>query len=290
LLSLVGTLVKSWRGSQHFIWEMDLYPDVAVDLGVCRSQSTLTKLIASLADYSRRRADGIVALGDDMQERLLRHGIPAARIKVVHNWADRSEIRPQPFPDGPLTVHYSGNLGLAHDTATIQQTMLQLAADDRIRFTFAGGGPQRKALQDFCTQNNLSRVDFRPYCRRDQLSSSLAEGHLGLVTQKPETTGSIVPSKVYGIMAAGRPLLYIGSPRATPARIIERFTCGWYVETGASRELAALLTRLAHQPNEVTEAGERARRAFVDHFDRRLGVNQITAFLGAKPQAAYTST
>ena len=181
-----------------------------------------------------------------------------------------------------MTVHYSGNLGLAHDTATIQQAMVTLAADERIQFTFAGGGPQRKALQDFCRQNSLNRVDFRPYCSRDQLSNSLAEGHLGLVTQNPATTGSIVPSKVYGIMAAGRPLLYIGSPRATPARIIDRFNCGWYVEAGASDELVDLLTRLAQRPNELREAGARARQAFVDHFDRRLGVDQIISFLGAK--------
>jgi glycosyltransferase involved in cell wall biosynthesis len=289
LLSLVGTLVKRWRGGRHFIWEMDLYPDVAVDLGVFRPQSPLTKLIGAVADYSRHRADGILALGDDMQERLLGHQVPASRIQVVHNWADRSEIHPQAFPRGPLTVHYSGNLGLAHDTATIQQTMLKLAGDEHIHFTFAGGGPQRKALQAFCEREGLSRVTFRPYCSRDQLSSSLAEGHLGLVTQKPETTGSIVPSKVYGIMAAGRPLLYIGSHRATPARIIERFGCGWSVEAGESDKLVELLTRLAHRPNEISEAGERARRAFVDHFDRRLGVDAITTFIGAKPQRAAAS-
>ena len=112
--------------------------------------------------------------------------------------------------------------------------------------------------------------------------------HLGLVTQKPETTGSIVPSKVYGIMAAGRPLLYIGSRRATPARIIERFHCGWFIEAGASDQLVDLLTRLAQRPNEVRDAGDRARRAFVDHFDRPLALATIITFLGAqqKPLAA----
>ena len=138
-------------------------------------------------------------------------------------------------------------------------------------------------------RTNLNRVDFRPYCSRDQLSNSLPEGHLGLVTQNPATTGSIVPSKVYGIMAAGRPLLYIGSPRAMPARIIDRFNCGWYVEAGASDELVDLLTRLAQRPNELREAGARARQAFLDHLDRRLGVDQIISILGAKPHRVAAS-
>ena len=285
LLSLVGTIAKRLRSARHFIWEMDLYPDVAVDLNVFRHNSALTKVVGFLADHSRHRADGIIALGDDMKERLIARGIVGDKIQVVHNWADRSEIRPQPLPPMPLTVHYSGNLGLAHDTATIQQAIFSLAGQEQIRFVFAGGGPQRKALQEFCQSNNLRQVVFRPYCDRDQLSNSLAEGHLGLVTQKPATTGSIVPSKVYGIMAAGRPLLYIGSAKATPARIIQRFDCGWTVEPGDSAQLVALLLRLAATPDLIRDAGQRARRAFVDHFDRGIAVSQISKILGAEEQS-----
>ncbi|HMJ61387.1 MAG TPA: hypothetical protein VK493_06465, partial [Bryobacteraceae bacterium] len=106
-----------------------------------------------------------------------------------------------------------------------------------------------------------------------------SEGHLGLVTQKPETVGSVVPSKVYGIMAAGRPVLYIGPRRATPARIIERFGCGWHVEAGDSSSLVALLNRLVDRPEEIHIAGERARQAFLENFDRPLGVTRIVSTL-----------
>lgn len=282
LLSLVGTLVKRVRGARHFIWEMDLYPDVAVDLNVFRPNSLLTRFVGALSDYSRHWADGIIALGPDMQERLIQRGVTPEKIQVVHNWADRSEIRSQPMPLTPLTVHYSGNLGLAHDTATIQQAIVALAGQPQIRFVFAGGGPQRKALQTFCQSHNFGHVAFKPYCDRDQLSNSLAEGHLGLVTQKPETTGSIVPSKVYGIMAAGRPLLYIGSSKATPARIIQQFDCGWFVEAGDSEKLVALLRLLAIRPDLVRDAGLRARHAFVDNFDRGLALAKISAILGVR--------
>ena len=279
LLGLIGMLVKRVRGARHFIWEMDLYPDIAEDLRVLRPHSILSRFIGAIADCVRRNADGIIALGDDMKERLIGRGIPEASIHVIHNWADGREIYPLPWTPFPLTVHYSGNLGLAHETRTIRDTMLALRADPRFRFVFAGGGPQRNDLEAFCQTHALSQTEFRPYCGREALGQSLSEGHLGLVTQKPETVGSVVPSKVYGIMAAGRPVLYIGSRRATPARIIERFGCGWHVEAGDSGYLVALLNRLVDRPEEIHIAGERARQAFLENFDRPRGVARIVATL-----------
>jgi glycosyltransferase involved in cell wall biosynthesis len=273
-------LAKRLRGARHFIWEMDLYPDIAEDLRVLRPHSLASRLIGAVADYLRRDADGIIALGDDMKERLIRRGIHEANIHVMHNWADGREIHPLPWRPFPLTVHYSGNLGLAHETRTIRDTMLALRADSRFRFIFAGGGSQKNDLEAFCTGHGLSQTEFRPYCDREALGQSLSEGHLGLVTQRPETMGSVVPSKVYGIMAAGRPVLYIGPRRATPARIIERFGCGWHVEAGDSGYLLTLLNRLAGRPEEIRTAGDRARQAFLENFDRPLGVARIVSMLG----------
>src|SRR5437660_3542273 len=76
LISLVGTLLKTMRGSRHFIWEMDLYPDIAVDLHVLKRQSIITRLLGAMADISRRNADGIIALGDEMKARLIARGVP----------------------------------------------------------------------------------------------------------------------------------------------------------------------------------------------------------------------
>jgi glycosyltransferase involved in cell wall biosynthesis len=110
------------------------------------------------------------------------------------------------------------------------------------------------------------------------------------VTQKPETVGSVVPSKVYGIMAAGRPILYIGSHRATPAQIIERFGCGWHVEAGDSEYLVSLLDRLAGHPGEIHAAGERARQAFLENFDRPLGIARIVSILGTEELPALSKS
>jgi len=280
LISLLGTLLKSLRGSRHFIWEMDLYPDIAVELNVMKPRSVVTRLIGTVADFSRKRADGIIALGDDMKARLVARGIPERKILVAENWADGCEIVPAPFEEGPLVVHYSGTFGLAHEEHTITEAMRQLRDDSRFRFVFAGGGARRERLEEFCRAEGISTAEFRPYARRSELGRSLAEGHVGLVTQIPETMGAVVPSKTYGIMAAGRPVLYIGPQGATPARVLEGHRCGWRVEPGDAAGLVQLLERLEQDRGLVREAGARARRAFEKYYDKPIGVARILLILG----------
>ena len=294
LLSLLGTLLKKLRGARHVIWEMDLYPDVAIDLGLLRPRSLLTRALAALADYSRRHADAIIVLGPCMKERLLTHPIPASKIHVAENWADGALISPLPTTHNPQstihnpqsTIHtlrilYSGNLGLAHDLDTISAAMLALKDDPRFRFIFAGAGPRRKPLEDFCRDRALHNVAFLPYQPRHRLSDHLAACHLGLVTQHPNTLGSVVPSKIYALMAAARPVLFIGPRAATPARIIQRFRCGWQIDPGDANSLISLLHLLASDPALLRDAGHRARQAFLEHYDLPIGVNRITAILSA---------
>jgi colanic acid biosynthesis glycosyl transferase WcaI len=283
LTSVFGRMLKLSRGCRHFIWEMDVYPDIAVDLGALPPRSLFTCVIGALADWSRRNADGIIVLGEDMKARLIARDIPEHKIHVAENWADGSEITPLPFPKGPLVVHYSGNFGLAHDADTISAAIEHYANDPTFEFVFAGGGVRRERLENLCRERGIANVVFRPYCSRAGLGASLAEGHLGLVTQLPQTCGSIVPSKTYGIMAAGRPILYIGPRAATPARLIQRFECGWQVDPGDTVTLIGLLGRLAGQRHLISATGNRARQAFEQYHDRSLGALRVVEILGLAP-------
>lgn len=289
LTSVFGRMLKLSRGCRHFIWEMDVYPDIAVDLGALQPRSLFTCLIGALADWSRRNADGIIVLGEEMKARLIARDIPEHKIHVAENWADGTEITPLPFPKGPLVVHYSGNFGLAHDFDTISAVISGYANDPRFQFVFAGGGVRRQQLENLCREQGIANATFRPYCSRAGLCGSLAEGHLGLVTQLPQTCGSIVPSKTYGILAAGRPLLYIGPREATPSRMIQRFHCGWQIDPGDTVTLTSLLERLAVERHLISEAGKRARQAFEQHHDRSMGAARIVKILGLEPAGLNVS-
>ena len=283
LLSLLGTVAKTLRGSRHFIWEMDMYPDVAVDLGYFPQGGVLDRTVGMLADVARRRCDGILALGSCMRERLMRRGVPASKIHLTENWADSLQIEPVAWPDcsAPLTVLYSGNFGLAHDAETVQSAIAQLNRNPAIRFAFAGGGARRKTLEAACREKNLDNVEFRNYSTKASLGSSLGSGHIGLITQQNACLGSVVPSKVYGLMAAGRPILYIGPSQSTVAGIIRRFDCGWQIDCGDSDKLLLLLERLSHNRCEIEEAGQHARRALLEHYDMHHGVSRVCEAIGA---------
>ena len=291
LLSLLGTAIKYLRGSRHFIWEMDVYPDVAVDLGYFKAGGLADRIAGLLADFSRHRSDGVLALGECMRERLVSRGIAPSKVFIAENWADGKAIYPiaKTIDNKQLVLLYSGNLGLAHDLETLSGAMLALKDDGLFRFIFAGSGGRRKELEQFCLAHAISSVDFQSYVERTGLSQRLSAGDIGLVTQRASCCGSVVPSKVYGLMAAGRPILFIGPSAATPARIIQRFKCGWHIECGDVDALASLLRHLARNPEEVRRAGESARNALLHHYDLPLGVSRICALVGASSLAECSS-
>jgi colanic acid biosynthesis glycosyl transferase WcaI len=290
LISLLGTLIKMLRGSRHFIWEMDVYPDVAIDLNYFAAGGVADRVTGVLADFSRRRADGIVALGECMKDRLVRRGIPAGKISVADNWANGQDIYPVRRlggGEGRLVLLYSGNFGLAHDFETLAGAIRTLNEDDRFSFVFAGDGPLKRKLAVLCQQENIHSVEFRPFVGRAELCDSLAAGDIGVVTQAGACCGSVVPSKIYGLLAAGRPVLFIGPQEATPARIVEQFQCGWHVSCGDVASLVALLERLLNSPEEIQAAGERARQALLEHFDLHIGVDRICSILGVGGGVPY---
>lgn len=129
-------------------------------------------------------------------------------------------------------------------------------------------------------------VEFRGYSARHELAASLAGCHVGLVTQKACTVGAVVPSKVYGLLAAGRPILYVGPAQGTPARLIAKFGCGWQVEPGDAAGLVRVLQRLAQDFGEVEAAGARGYRAFQEFYDRKAGVGRIVGIVVGRDGAA----
>jgi colanic acid biosynthesis glycosyl transferase WcaI len=283
-LAWIGWLVQRIRGCRHVAWEMDVYPDIAIALDLPVAAWT-----SRLLDFPRRRADAVIALGPCMRTRLLQHRIAEDRIVVAENWADGQAIVPSPFPEQqPLRILYSGNLGLAHEVATIRAVMERLANSPDFQFVFAGGGLARKELINFCQEHRIGNVTFPGYARLQDLGACLAGCHVGLITQKPPTVGAVVPSKIYGLMAAGRPILFIGPAAATPALLIQQFDCGWRFDCGDEAGVRSLLLRLLEQPDEIRKKGQNGREAFIESYDKPAGVVRVMRALALQTQNACT--
>jgi colanic acid biosynthesis glycosyl transferase WcaI len=286
MLFVVGGLLQAVRGTRHFVWAMDLFPEAFVDVGLLDRASLAARFMTFLAKRVYAKADGVIAIGECMRRRLGTYGIPPGKLHVAENWSHARSIFPQPARRGePLLLLYSGNLGLSHEVDTLLYAIAALKDNPNIHFRFVGSGAQLTGLQLKCRREGLRNVSFGPYVSRARLAESLGECDLGLVTQRNSCYGSVVPSKTYGLMAAGRAIIYIGPRGTAPHQIIERFECGWNVECGDGPGFVQLLESLSREREPVVLRGAYGRAAFLAHYDQPGAVARISALIGARVES-----
>ena len=288
-IGVAGLLVTRLRGGALVLWMMDLYPEVAIAVGLLREGSPACEAFRAIDRACLSRADAVVVLGDRMRERLSRKGCSIRRIETINVWSDGDEIQPQPAPGSPLrarwglegkfVIQYSGNFGLGHEGRTIFDAMEALRDDPVARWLFVGGGRKRSMLDRFLAGSGVSNVESRPYQARDALSATLAVGDVHLVSMDADFAGIIVPSKFYGALSAGLPVLYVCPRRTEIADTIEQLDCGVVVEPGHPERLVAAIRRLASDPALVTSMGARARAGFESRFSRRIACDRWGALL-----------
>ncbi|MCS6915521.1 MAG: glycosyltransferase family 4 protein [Myxococcales bacterium] len=286
LVAALGLVLQALRGCRLVYWVQDVYPDLAIRLGVMRSDGAAARLLAALSQQICQRADLIVALDVAMAARLRSHGAPPERIHVVDNWCDATEVVPQAPEDNPLrrslglgatfTVGYAGNLGRGHDFTTVLSALLRLDQEP-IEWLFIGDGPQRAWVQE--QARGLSRVHFLPPQARCRLRDVLTAGDVGLVTLEAGLDGLLVPSKLYGLLAAGRPVLYVGPPAGRVAELLREEEIGESVRNGDVAGLIAAVRRLGANPTLRARMGQRARALFEQAFTRELATARHAALL-----------
>ena len=165
-------------------------------------------------------------------------------------------------------------MGRAHDLSTILGAARALRDDPELRFVFVGDGAKRAEVE--AAARDLPSIRLLPYQPRERLSESLSSGDVHVVTQEPCTLGLIEPSKLYGVMAAGRPTLYIGPPGTEAARTVEQEGIGATVATGDVESAAAAIRRLLADREPL---GQRARKAFAQRYGRKRRTSQFAAIL-----------
>jgi len=208
-------------------------------------------------------------LGRCMRHVVLEKGLADAE-KVVHLgvWSDDDEVKPVAREANPyraewklgerFVVMYSGNFGLVHDVETMCEAARLLRDDKRIAFAFVGGGKRKAEVLAFVRTHALD-ARLEPYQPREKLDALLSCADVHLVTLRPGFEGLVVPSKMYGIMAAGRPALVVGPATSEVALVAGESGCGRVIDPGDSAGLAKAIRDLAHDPEAARAMGERGR-------------------------------
>ncbi len=278
-IALAGLLARRLRGGRLAIWSMDLYPEAPVAFGLMRPDSLLVRLASWLDRLCISGADAVVALGRCMRDRLLAKGADPARLHVIGVWSDETEVSPHdgenPFRSrwriGDRTlVMYSGNFGLGHDVETFLHAAELLRGDDRVRFAFVGGGKRKPEVEAFVRDRGLEACILEGHQPREALGDLLTAADLHLVTIRPGVEGIMVPSKLYGILAAGRPAILVGAEDGELARTIAEDQCGAIVRVGDAAALAAAIMRRVEDPSLAKAEGARGRRALEIRHSRRI--------------------
>ncbi len=281
LISVVVALVARLRGARLINWVQDVFPEVAEALGVRALAGPQAGLLRRLRNAGLRSAVANVVLGESMAAVVARAGAPASRVHVIPNWADREAILPVAAAENPLrrewglegkfVVCYSGNMGRVHEFDTILDAARILSTRaEPIVFVFIGAGAQRRRVEEEVRRKDLANVQFRPYQDRASLSLSLGVGDVHLVSQRPEVEGYVFPSKLYGILAAGRPLAFIGDRKGEISLLVEREGIGAAVEQGDAAALSDQLLRLAGDAGSREAMGARARALLCERYDKRI--------------------
>ncbi len=289
MLSIPLGLVARLKGARQVNWLQDVYPELAAKLGVRLADGMIGRALGKLRNRSLTRANTNVMIGERMAEFFEKSG-GGGRRQVIHNFtADDTVVpiardanplrRSWGYGAGDLVVGYSGNLGRAHDLATMLGAARELRDRNGIRFLFVGGGHLRSDLEAIKTTEGLSSIDTRPYQPRDQLPLSMSVPDVQWLSLRPELEGMIVPSKFYSAAAAGRPVIFIGDSDGEVARMIQRGNCGWTFAPGDSKALAATLGLLADDPAAVAEKGRNARALIDREFTRARAFDAWHALL-----------
>lgn len=273
-LGTVAAIATILRGAFLVNWLQDVFPEAAWRLGVGSGRSIGGRLLTGARNWALRRAVLNVAISEGMA-RLLQTQVPACRFAVIENWADDlgagpvEDLRTELGLGGKFVIGYSGNLGRAHPVEPLLALSREFRNDAAMSFVVSGGGANMGRLEHVVRSEHIDNWRFLPYQPAARLAALLRTADLHLTLLDPNLERLVLPSKLYGVLSAGRPVLHIGDPRGEVAALLAAHGCGWSMALTDTAGLAHLLRRLAGAPGEVVAAGRKARQAFEGHFSKR---------------------
>lgn len=273
LIGVYATIVKWITGTRHVCWVMDLHPDCEFELGVFKRTAVLPRFFDFLNGMHFRHADRNVVLGSCMAKRLADKRVKRNRLIEIPVWgheledADPTPLREELGLTGKTVIMYSGNAGLIHTFDALCQAAMQLRDDEQYVFLFVGGGKRIDEIRAFAEKEQLNNIIVRSYFPREQLAQSLRLADVHLITLRDGMEGVAVPCKLYGIMAASKPCLFIGPKHCETADTINNHDAGVAMATDDVSGLVDAIRSIPQHPEQWATRGENAYKGYKAHYN-----------------------
>jgi len=275
----------------------DVFPEIAIELRRLENKIVI-EVLRGLIRLYLRRADRVVAIGETMRLRLEGKGAIPERLRVIPNWVDSTALTPQPHDnewsreqgfDGRFLVMHSGNVGFAQNLDALVRATTFLRDLDRLTVAVVGEGSRRAELVALAELLETDAVRFLPYQPRSALSESLSAASIHVVGLAKGLSGYVVPSRLYGILSVGRPVIVAADRDSETAQLVERVECGVVVPPGRPELLAAAIRKAYEGELPLEEMGKRAREYVTEEADRTVAIDRyrrLLAELQAEGRAA----
>jgi glycosyltransferase involved in cell wall biosynthesis len=272
----------------------DVFPEIAVQLGRLENPAVVG-LLRGLVGFYLRHADRVVAIGETMRGRLEAKGAAPENVRVIPNWVDVDAIRPAPKDNewsrangvaDKFVVMHSGNVGHAQDLDTLIRATTLLRDLDDLRVLIVGNGARRPELGALADRLEADKVEFLPYQPRENLSFSLSSADIHVVGLARGLSGFVVPSRLYGVLAAGRPVIVAADDSTETAAVVTEADCGIAIPPGRVDELAAVIRGAYEGKYDLEAMGRRARSYAEDAASRETAVGRYRAVLAEVVGAA----
>ncbi len=278
----VALLVARWFRAPLLVVSEDVFPEIAVQLERL-SNPALVWLLGAMTRFYLERADRVVAIGERMRERLVAKHADPSRIRVIPNWVDTRAVMPQ-SQDNPwaaehdlserFVVMHSGNVGHAQDLDTLVRATTFLRDLDNLQVVIIGSGARHAEVSGLATRLAADAVRFLPYQPRERLAESLSAADVHFVGLGSGLAGYVVPSRLYGILAAGRPVLVAADSDSETARVVTEARCGVVVPPGRPELVAAAIRDFAAGAHDGAEMGRRGRLYVEAEADRDVAIDR----------------
>jgi glycosyltransferase involved in cell wall biosynthesis len=290
-VGILGIGFKLFKSGKYYLLLQDIFPESAVMAGIIQSNGMLFRFFNRVIYLSCKYTENTIVLNNAMQS-YLKQKYPDLKeqIEVIENWSlenitpcdKQSNLFAQQYNMTQMfTVLYSGNLGRLHDIETIAASA-KILRDIPILFVFIGDGAKIKILEDAIETHQLKNILLLPVQPRELLSLSLTACDVSIVSLMPNAESIVAPSKLYGMLAAGRAIIAISSPNSYIDQLLTTSACGINIPPNNSQQLASLLLQLSHEPQKVKAMGERARQLYEARYTFNRALNQYEQLLTAQ--------
>ena len=269
------------------VTSQDVFPEVAVELGRLQNPA-LVGLLRRLVEFYLVRADRVIAIGETMRDRLEKKGASSSRLRVIPNWVEVSALTPQPRDNQwareksllrEFVVMHSGNVGHAQNLDSLIRAATFMRDLDDLVIAIIGTGARHADLVALADRLEADAVQFLPYQAREVLSNSLSAADVHVVGLELGLSGYAVPSRLYGIMSVGRPVIVAAEMSSETAQLVESVGCGIVVEPGRPELLVATIRAAYAGEYDLAEMGRRAREYALTEADRSIAIHRYRAVL-----------